>query len=165
MTTAARRVIPSRLPGKESGGGRLQAFLGHFAETPPENRPPKGERRSRLGWCPAGASGAPLVELVGDLGQNRVARGNLKRTWGAPVAPGRRQAQIWRIWFSAGSGGLKTASWNRQDFTAGESGPGGGERGHGRYNHLPVRLDEGLPDWNGEGSASFSCVPENRRVC
>ena len=87
--TAARRVIPSGLADKENGGGGLQAFLGRFAETPPENGLPERERRNPPAWRAGGASGAPLVELVGDFGQKRVSRGTPKRTWGAPVAPGR----------------------------------------------------------------------------
>jgi len=60
-----------------------------LAETPPGKGLPEGERANRPAWCPAGASGAALVELVGEFGQKRVSRGTLKRTWGAPVAPGR----------------------------------------------------------------------------
>jgi len=87
------------LPGKENGGGGTHAFLGRLAEIPPENGLLEAFGANLPGWCAVGLTGAPLVELVGDFGQKRVSRGTLKRTWGAPVASGRHQAQIWRIWF------------------------------------------------------------------
>ena len=43
----------------------------------------------RPGWCAGGGVGAALVRLVGGFAGKRVSRGTLKRTRGAPVAPGR----------------------------------------------------------------------------
>jgi len=68
--------------------GRDSSLPRTFRENTSENGLLKGGRENRPAWCSAGAFDAPLVELVGDLGQKRASRGTLKRTWGAPVAPG-----------------------------------------------------------------------------